>query len=154
MRVTVPLSLLDILGAAAERESGRYRCNLTLSTRRSKASDATLGCGRNEMASQRPGYAYIWEYSVRPECVADFEKAYGPSGPWVELFRRAGGYVRTELHRDRRNANRYLTIDYWESAEAWEAFRSGKSSEFEAIDARCEGFTLEEHEIGRLDPIG
>ena len=109
---------------------------------------------RNEMASQRPGYAYIWEYSVRPECVADFEEAYGPNGPWVEIFKRARGYVRTELHRDRRNANRYLTIDYWDSAEAWEAFRTGMSSEFEAIDARCEGFTLKEREIGRLDPIG
>ena len=31
---------------------------------------------------------------------------------------------------------------------------SGMSLEFEAIDARCEGFTLEEREIGRLDPIG
>ena len=106
------------------------------------------------MATQRHGYAYIWEYSVRPECVADFEKAYGPSGDWVELFKRAKGYVRTELHRDRRNVNRYVTIDYWDSMEAWEAFRAGMSSEFDAIDARCEDFTLTEREIGRLDPIG
>ena len=105
------------------------------------------------MASRESRYAYIWEYTVRPECVPDFEEAYGPNGPWVGLFRRAWGYVRTELHRDRRNANRYVTIDYWESVEAWEAFRSSKSSEFEAIDARCEAFTLEEREIGQLDPV-
>ncbi len=99
------------------------------------------------------GYAYIWEYAVRPERVTEFEDAYGPNGAWVELFRRAKGYVRTEFHRDRNDPNRYLTIDYWDSAEAWEAFRNDMASEFEAIDARCEGFTLEEREIGRFDPV-
>lgn len=106
------------------------------------------------MAVQRPGYVYIWEYVVHPEHVADFEQAYGPDGPWVELLNRAAGYVRTELHRDRQHALRYLTIDYWDSVEAWEAFRSGMSSEFEAIDARCARFTFAEQEIARLEPIG
>ena len=55
------------------------------------------------MGGEEPGYAYIWEYTVRPERVAEFEQAYGPDGEWVRLFRRAGGYVRTELHRDRAN---------------------------------------------------
>ena len=106
------------------------------------------------MASQRPGYAYVWEYLVRPECVGAFEEAYGPNGPWVDLFNRASGYVRTELHRDRRNPNRYVTIDYWDSDVAWEAFRTAMSLEFEAIDVRCQDFTVEEREIERLHPIG
>ncbi len=105
------------------------------------------------MTSKIPGYAYIWEYLVRLECVPDFEAAYGSQGAWVKLFKRARGYVRTELHRDRRDAQRFLTIDYWESAEAWETFRADFSSEFEALDAHCAAFTLEEREIGRLDPI-
>lgn len=96
----------------------------------------------------------MWEYVVRPGCVAEFEEAYGPDGVWVELFRRAEGYVGTELHRDRRDGNRYVTIDYWESAEAWEGFREEMAAEFEAIDARCERLTLTEREIGRLDRIG
>jgi len=106
------------------------------------------------MGSRQPGYAYIWEYRVRPECTSEFESAYGPNGRWVELFRRAKGYVRTELHRDRRNANRYVTIDYWESVEAWEAFRTRESAAFDAIDTQCGELTLEEHEIGAFDPIG
>lgn len=106
-----------------------------------------------EMPDPGSGYAYVWEYSVRPERVAEFEEAYGPNGLWVQLFRRAEGHVRTELHRDRGNPLRYLTIDYWESAEAWETFRASLSSEFEATDARCEDFTLEERELGRFWPV-
>jgi heme-degrading monooxygenase HmoA len=106
------------------------------------------------MRKEKPGYAYIWEYTVRQGCVDEFERAYGPSGAWVELFARASGYIRTELHRDRATPNRYVTIDYWDSAASWEAFRSDMSAEFEAIDSRCEKLTLAEREIGRLDPVG
>jgi heme-degrading monooxygenase HmoA len=105
------------------------------------------------MAVDRPGYAYIWEYSVRPECVAAFEDAYGPNGAWVRLFKQAPGYVRTELHRNRRSPNRYVSIDYWHSAEAWEAFRESRSAEFEVIDAECEALSLDEQEIGVFLPI-
>lgn len=105
------------------------------------------------MTSGRPGYAYIWEYVVRPEHVARFEQTYRPDGAWVDLFKRAPGYIRTELHRDRQNPNRFLTIDYWESVEAWDEFRVETSSEFEALDSRCEELTLEEREIGKLEPV-
>lgn len=105
------------------------------------------------MSWQSPSYVYIWEYTVSPEHVADFEQAYGPKGDWVALFKRARGYLRTELHRDRNVPNRYVTIDYWDSLAAWEAFRAAFSAEFEAIDARCESFTREEHEIGRFTPL-
>ena len=106
------------------------------------------------MGANRPGYAYMWEFLVRPERAREFEGAYGPNGPWVQLFRRGHGYVRTELHRDRRQAHRYVTIDYWESVEAWEAFRAAESAAFEAVDARCEELTLEEREIGTFESLG
>ncbi|MCG8458184.1 MAG: antibiotic biosynthesis monooxygenase [Holophagales bacterium] len=101
----------------------------------------------------KPGFAYIWEYRVRPRRALDFENAYGPKGPWVALFERAPGYQRTELHRDRQANDRYITIDYWESAEKWQDFRESFSAEFEALDAQCEDLTLEEREIARLDPL-
>jgi len=106
------------------------------------------------MSAREPGYAYIWEYIVREDRVAEFEHAYGGDGDWVALFRRAPGYLRTVLHRDRRDPHRYVTVDYWESAEAWEAFRTAMSAEFEVIDAQCEDYTLEEREIGVFDSIG
>lgn len=105
------------------------------------------------MSVQTPGYVYIWEYTVWPEHVADFEKAYGPHGAWVTLFKRARGYLQTELHRNRNMPNRYVTIDYWESLEAWYSFRTAFSAEFDAIDAQCEYFTREEREVGRFTPV-
>lgn len=106
------------------------------------------------MGPNRPGYAYMWEFLVRPERAREFEDAYGPNGLWVHLFRRGHGYVRTELHRDRRRANRYVTIDYWESVEAWEAFRASESAAFEAVDLACRELTLEEREIGAFHALG
>ena len=99
------------------------------------------------------GYMYLWEYRAHPDRIADFQQAYGPEGAWVELFRRASGYLRTELHRDRIDSHRFVTIDYWESAAAWEEFRAGFAEDFESLDARCEDLTVHEREIGRFDPV-
>ena len=100
------------------------------------------------MSSSDPSYAYIWEYIVRENCLAEFEAAYGPGGEWVQLFRRAEGYLRTELLRDRGKPNRFVTIDYWTSRAAWETFRERFTAEFDALDARCEGYTESEREVG------
>ena len=63
-------------------------------------------------------YVYAWEFRVRAETAATFEKLYGPQGDWVRLFRRAEGYVETLLLRDRADALRYVTIDRWRSQAA------------------------------------
>jgi quinol monooxygenase YgiN len=104
-------------------------------------------------STEGAAYSYIWEYLVDPEKVAEFERAYGPAGTWVELFRRAEGYIRSELHRDRTNPLRFVSIDYWQTPSDWESFRSQFSAEFEALDDRCETLTTQEREIGRFDPI-
>lgn len=96
-------------------------------------------------------YVYLWEFTVAPEHVGAFERAYGRDGEWVRLFRRAHGYLRTELHRDRVNPLRYLTIDYWESEAAYEAFRTQFATEFAALDKNCAEWTTSEREIGRFE---
>ncbi|OFV85910.1 MAG: hypothetical protein A2V74_04420 [Acidobacteria bacterium RBG_16_70_10] len=96
-------------------------------------------------------YTYVWEYLVAPDKVGLFQRGYGPSGEWAELFRRAPGYLRTELHRDLSNPLRFLTVDYWQSRGDWEAFRARFSSEFEELDARGEKLTTRETEIGRFE---
>lgn len=105
------------------------------------------------MSAPRHGYAYIWEYRIRPGAAEAFEAAYGPDGRWVELFRAAPGYVGTALHRDRHAAERYVTVDYWRSRADWEAFRSASAGAYEAIDAACDALTVEEHEIGQFTPV-
>jgi len=99
-------------------------------------------------------YMYAWEYVVRAGKEVEFLAAYGPEGAWVQLFRGSPGYLRTELHRDRGNGSRYVTLDYWDSAEAWSRFRRDRSREFEELDERCEHLTVTEREIGRFEPVG
>jgi heme-degrading monooxygenase HmoA len=99
------------------------------------------------------GYLYIWEYLVPSDKTSMFESFYGPAGDWVQLFRRAPGYIRTELHRDRSNPQRFLTIDYWESYDAWQAFRRQFAKEFEALDVKGEELTSREIQIGRFEPV-
>lgn len=102
----------------------------------------------------RPGYMYLWEYRVAAGTRADFVGAYGPAGDWVQLFANAPGYVRTELHCDRSDPTRFVTIDYWESESAWQAFRTESAESFDALDARCAALTTHETELGRFEPAG
>ena len=108
---------------------------------------------RREVNAVAAQHVYIWEFIVSAEHAGAFERAYGSSGDWVQLFRRATGYLRTELHRDRSQPRRFITIDYWESKEAWEAFRTRFAEEFEALDDECAAWTTHEAEIGRFEPV-
>jgi heme-degrading monooxygenase HmoA len=64
--------------------------------------------------------ALVFSYEARD--TEEFERVYGPDGEWAQFFRRGRGYIGTELLRDLENPGRYLVIDRWESAEAYNAF--------------------------------
>lgn len=99
-------------------------------------------------------YSYIWEYIVAADSIDEFEKLYGASGAWVELFRRADGYVRTELHRDRNHPGRYITVDYWASSKDHANFRTYFAREFEELDRFGENLTESESFLGEFTPMG
>ena len=65
--------------------------------------------------------ALVFSYEVRD--VAGFERVYGPDGDWARFFAGRVGYIGTELPARRRDAGRYLVIDRWESADAYNASR-------------------------------
>jgi len=65
--------------------------------------------------------ALVFSYEVVSDA-AEFERVFGTDGEWAEFFRRGRGYVGTELLRDVEAPGRYLVIDRWESAEAYNAF--------------------------------
>jgi len=67
-------------------------------------------------------YVIIWEYQVKEDCVAEFEKIYGEKGAWAELFKMDSGYLGTELLRG--SSHHYLTIDKWNSKKDYESFLS------------------------------
>jgi heme-degrading monooxygenase HmoA len=66
-------------------------------------------------------FVIVWEFKLRPGMQSQFEEAYGYRGAWVSLSRTDPAYIRTELIQDVRDANRYLTLDFWESEAAYEA---------------------------------
>jgi heme-degrading monooxygenase HmoA len=72
--------------------------------------------------------ALLFSYEVRDAAV--FERVYGPEGEWARFFRRGRGYVGTELLSDVEAPGRYLVIDRWESAEAYNAFVTAHSEEY------------------------
>lgn len=98
------------------------------------------------------GYATVWEFTVDAGRRAEFERHYGPDGSWARLFRRAQGYLGTELLRDRSNPSRYLTIDRWESREAWQAFRGTQGTDYERLDRELESLTTHEAPLGEFSP--
>jgi heme-degrading monooxygenase HmoA len=90
----------------------------------------------------------LWEFFVRPENQREFECLYGADGDWAQCFRQGAGYLGTELVRDLKNARRYVTVDRWESREAYEVFKSSHASAYKMLDERCERLTEREAEIG------
>src|SRR5215475_1126924 len=86
-------------------------------------------------------FVVLWEFEVKPDCAARFEKAYRPDGEWVQLFRSDSNYLGTRLLRDTSRDGIYITIDLWRSWEAYEHFRKTAAERYDAIDAECEGLT-------------
>ena len=96
-------------------------------------------------------YVILWRFQTRTGMSRDFEEAYGAAGEWARFFARGVGYLGTELHPDPTTSGRYVTIDRWESKDAYERFRAANRSEYDRIDARCEALTDDETLIGRFD---
>ena len=96
---------------------------------------------------------YMWEYHVKENMISEFERAYGQDGDWVKFFKKADGYIKTELHRDINNKGRYITIDYWSSKEACENYKEKFKNEFIKIDEACEESTLKEIPHGSFSMV-
>jgi len=90
--------------------------------------------------------AILWRYRVRPEHTQEFERVYGPDGDWAQLFRRAEGYLGTELLSG--SGGDYLTIDRWRSPDDFAAFQQSHGEAYAALDARTEAWTDEETRLG------
>ncbi len=96
------------------------------------------------------GYTYIWEYRIEPQMEAAFLECYRPAGRWAELFSGAEGYQRTDLLQDLDDPTRYVTVDYWDSEEAFQAFNERFGAEFHELDGLCALLTVSESPMGRF----
>ena len=72
--------------------------------------------------------ALVFRYEVRDPVA--FEQVYGPEGEWAQFFRSGDGYIGTELLHDVDEPDRYLVIDRWESADAYNAFLAEHQAEY------------------------
>ena len=99
-------------------------------------------------------FVRIWRFRAQAGKAAEFRDAYGPGGAWALLFLRGSGYLGTELYESTTEAATFLTVDRWESAEAWEAFLRAWPEDYAALDEMCERLTATEAEIGAFRTAG
>jgi heme-degrading monooxygenase HmoA len=98
-------------------------------------------------------HVIVWEFVPKPDCAAEFERLYGPGGEWDALFKRAQGFVGTELLRDEKRPDRYLTVDRWASEAAFRHFRVQFGEQYETLDHECEIMIEQERRIGSFTPV-
>ncbi|MEW5800020.1 MAG: antibiotic biosynthesis monooxygenase [Bacteroidota bacterium] len=98
-------------------------------------------------------YIYIWQFKVMAGKEKEFERAYGPEGDWVQLFRQSKGYLRTILVRTIADANTYLTIDEWISSADFLTFKKQFHDEYYTLDSRFSGLTTDEMQIGEFESV-
>ncbi|HTQ86155.1 MAG TPA: hypothetical protein VMI93_08085 [Candidatus Solibacter sp.] len=88
----------------------------------------------------------LWEFLVHEEHAEEFERNYSASGTWAAFFQRSPAYHGTTLLAG--ESNRYLTLDRWDSQEAYEEFRLANRQEYDEIDARFAALMVSERCLG------
>jgi len=99
-------------------------------------------------------FVILWEFEVKPGCEAVFERVYGPSGDWAQLFRRDPRYRGTKLLRDVSHPLHFYTVDDWDSESDYRAFLERNQSAYQELDHRTRELTLRERKLlsGKADP--
>jgi heme-degrading monooxygenase HmoA len=96
-------------------------------------------------------FVALWEFEVKPGSEEKFEKVYGAEGEWARLFARDAAYRGTRLVKDVERERVYLTLDFWETREAYEKFKKENAAEYERIDKECEGMAVKELAVGNYE---
>jgi heme-degrading monooxygenase HmoA len=95
--------------------------------------------------------ALVFRYDVRdPE---EFARGYGPNGEWAQFFRQGAGFIGTELLQDVDEPDRYLVIDRWESADAYNAFLEAFGDEYLRRSDESRFYYLQELRFGTFQNV-
>jgi heme-degrading monooxygenase HmoA len=95
--------------------------------------------------------ALVFRYDVRdPEA---FEEVYGPNGEWARFFRQGQGFIGTELLRDVEEDDRYVVIDRWESADAYNAFLGDHQEEYLTRSDDSRLYYMQELRLGTFENV-
>lgn len=98
-------------------------------------------------------FVRMWRFRAKPGAEAAFERTYGPRGAWAVLFSRGTGYRGTELLREAGKAPQYVTVDRWDSAEAFRAFLADAQADYDALDRECASLTISESPAGEFTVV-
>jgi quinol monooxygenase YgiN len=98
-------------------------------------------------------FTCLWAFEVPASCDAEFRRHYGPDGTWVQLFRQDPAYLETLLLKDTDVPGRYVTVDRWQSASAYDDFRRRHAGPYDALDQLCESLTTGEVRLGAFEPL-
>jgi hypothetical protein len=96
-------------------------------------------------------FLVLWEFEVKPGCERRFESVYGPAGDWAQLFHRDPHYPGTRLLCDVSLPQMYVTVDVWQSQQAYELFKSQNLEAYAALDKTCRDLTVSERFLGSFD---
>lgn len=92
----------------------------------------------------------IWKFIVRPDREEEFMRAYNSNGRWAQFFSRDNRFQKTLLSKSATSPGEYVTIDYWETGDAYKEFLDMHRKEYTAIDVECAGLTIAEEKIGEF----
>jgi heme-degrading monooxygenase HmoA len=92
-------------------------------------------------------------FAYETEEAGPFEDVYGVNGPWAAFFRDAEGYVGTELLRDVDQQGRYLVVDRWDSAEAYNRFVEANRDEYTRRVDETAFLYRQELRLGTFDAV-
>lgn len=98
-------------------------------------------------------FLVVWEFEIKPECADRFGSVYGADGDWVQLFRSDENYQLSILVQDPSRPHVYLTLDFWNSREAYEAFKRFHHEAYLSLDRASEDLTLSERHIGSFEQV-
>jgi len=90
----------------------------------------------------------VWEYIVKEEETGNFISVYSSDGEWAQLFKNFPGYIKTELMRDTSNTQRFISIDYWASLDAYLSMQQESKADYNLLDGKCQSYTAKENKIG------
>ena len=95
----------------------------------------------------------IWEFRVKPQQLAEFQRDYSAPGPWSVLFGSSAAYHGTKLLRDGEDPLRFLTVDTWDDFAAYERFRAEHADQYRELDKGFERFTDSERLVGIFEVL-
>lgn len=93
----------------------------------------------------------VWQFHPSPGREEEFAAAYSGDGVWAQLFREADGFIGTTLLAPAEPGGPWLTLDRWQSRDAFERFQDNCGEAYRRLDDELMPLTADERFIGAFD---